>query len=177
MSVKSKVLLAVLAMLQGMSWAQGTADNPTSDAFDAGFQAAIHIGGQAPNGTLSERFGLSNTVGLSVYRLSSVGWRWGVHYRFQTGSDVREPGLLDNLRDPSGRIIDNEGRIALVTTQQRGTILSLSAGRLFRRPSCRADRGCCWRFLEGSGSTKCISKTGETASLNSMNPTSKGMTA
>ncbi len=131
MSVKSKVLLAVLAMLQGMSWAQGTADNPTSDAFDAGFQAAIHIGGQAPNGTLSERFGLSNTVGLSVYRLSSVGWRWGVHYRFQTGSDVREPGLLDNLRDPSGRIIDNEGRIALVTTQQRGTILSLSAGRLF----------------------------------------------
>ncbi len=131
MKIKSKLLIAALALLQGTSWAQGAGGSPAEGGFDPGFQAAIHVGGQAPNKALSERFGLSNTVGLSVYHLSAVGWRWGVHYRFQTGSDVREPGLLVNLRDPSGRIIDNEGRIALVTAQQRGTVFSLSAGRLF----------------------------------------------
>ncbi len=117
-----------LAHATGLSQVDDAAQRPGT--FDPGFQAAIHFGGQAPAGPLAERFGLSNTVGLSVYRLSAAGWRWGVHYRFQTGSDVREPGLLDNLRDPNGHIIDNEGRIALVTAQQRGTILSLSAGRL-----------------------------------------------
>lgn len=131
MRAKSIALMAALALLHGTAWSQAAQSDKTAGAFDPGFLAAIHIGGQAPDGPFSERFGLSNTVGISVYRLEAAGWRWGVHYRFQTGSEVREPGLLENLRDPSGRIIDNEGRIALVTAQQRGTILSLSAGRLF----------------------------------------------
>lgn len=93
---------------------------------------AIHAGGQMPTGNLAARFGPSNTVGLSVYHLSPAGWRFGAHYRFQTGAEVREPGLLNNLLDPNGYIVDNEGRIALVTPQQRGTLLLLSAGRIWR---------------------------------------------
>ncbi len=131
MKLPCTTLIIAGALLHGVAWSQGDPQGQKQGGFDPGFQAAIHVGGQVPDGPLSERFGPSNTVGLSVYRLASAGWRWGIHYRFQTGSQVKEPGLLDNLRDPNGHIIDNEGRIALVTAQQRGTILSLSAGRLF----------------------------------------------
>ena len=71
----------------------------------------------------------ANTVGMGVRRTTASGWRFGFHYRFQTGSDVREPGLLQNLRDPNGHVIDNEGRIALLTPQQRGTLFFGTLGR------------------------------------------------
>lgn len=98
-------------------------------AVSAGTQLVLHVGGQAPAGPLADRFGLSNTVGMGVRRTTHSGWRFGAHYRFQTGADVRETGLLQNLIDPNGHIVDNEGRIALVTAQQRGTLLFLTAGR------------------------------------------------
>lgn len=110
--------------------AQGVNGSGNAIGARPGFQAAIHAGVQVPSGDLARRFGVSNSVGLSAYRMDSHGWRWGCHYRFQTGADVREPGLLDNLRDPNGYLIDNEGRIALVTAQQRGTLLFLTGDRL-----------------------------------------------
>ena len=125
-------LLPVLFVLlpAGLS-AQSASTSPAPEDLGAvaGTQLILHFGGQAPTGVLADRFGLSNTVGVGVRRTTSAGWRFGAHYRFQTGADVREPGLLQNLRDPNGHIIDNEGRIALVTAQQRGTLLYLSAGR------------------------------------------------
>lgn len=106
-----------------------------------GYQAAIHVGGQVPAQSLADRFGASNTVGFSAYKIEANGWRWGCHYRFQTGSEVREPGLLGNLLDPNGRMVDNEGRIALVTPQQRGTLLTLSTGRLVQTSAFQAGSG------------------------------------
>jgi hypothetical protein len=126
MKAASPLLVWFLLCIPFLGWTQ------SEDArFDPGFQAAIHVGGQVPTGILAERFGASNTVGLSGYRLTSKGWRLGGHYRFQTGADVREPGLLDNLRDANGHIVDNEGQIALVTAQQRGTLFCVSIGRIW----------------------------------------------
>ena len=36
---------------------------------------------------------------------------------------------MQNLIDPNGHVIDNEGRIALLTAQQRGTLLLATLGR------------------------------------------------
>ena len=122
--------LVLVSMLVALSAQVVSAQE--SNGMIPGFQAAIHFGAQAPTGPLAERYGISNTVGFAMQRITSNGWRFGAHYRFQTGSDVREPGLLDNLRDPNGHIVDNEGRIALVTAQQRGTLLFMTAGRQWR---------------------------------------------
>lgn len=129
-SLLTAAVLALSALVADVVHAQGEARNGVDFNARPGFQAAIHAGVQVPAGALAQRFGVSNSVGLSAYRLDSHGWRWGAHYRFQTGADVREPGLLDNLRDPNGYLIDNEGRIALVTAQQRGTLLFLTGDRL-----------------------------------------------
>jgi hypothetical protein len=128
-------------VLLGHFRAEGQSQEVKPKVWSPGYQAAIHVGGQVPAGPLANRFGPSNTVGLSAYRIAESGWRWGCHYRFQTGSEVREPGLLGNLTDPSGLLVDNEGRIALVTPQQRGTVLAFSVGRLLTASA----------FREGSG--------------------------
>ena len=127
---RTALIGAILWLGMGLSLVRGQGTPAPTAAFAAGFQAVIHVGGQVPAAELADRFGPSNTVGLGAYRLTESGWRWGVQYRFQTGAEVREEGLLDNLRNASGYIIDNEGSIALVTAQQRGTMLSVSAGRI-----------------------------------------------
>lgn len=134
-------ILASLVFLASSLVAEAGEGGDDVRSWPSGFRMAIHVGGQSPMGPLADRFGLSNTVGLSGYFQNAEGWRWGAHYRFQTGADVREPGLLQNLRDPNGHIIDNEGRIALVTAQQRGTILALSAGRLIHADFLGAGAG------------------------------------
>ena len=127
------LLAAALSFFSG-GRAQSGGVNPGENAAApvVGTQLILHVGGQAPAGPLADRFGLSNTVGMGIRRSTASGWRFGLHYRFQTGADVREPGLLQNLVDPNGHIVDNEGRIALVTAQQRGTVFHVTAGRKWK---------------------------------------------
>lgn len=94
-----------------------------------GHQLLLHTALHVPWGDLADRFGTANTVGIGWRRTAESGWRYGFQYRFQTGADVREPGLLQNLIDSRGHVIDNEGRIALVTPQQRGTMVLATLGR------------------------------------------------
>jgi len=121
-------LSIVMTMVVLFCAAQDSGGNERSHS-RPGHQLLLHTGGHIPWGELSNRFGVANTVGLGWRRTVGSGWRYGLQYRFQTGADVREPGLLQNLVDPNGHIIDNEGRIALVTPQQRGTLLLATLGR------------------------------------------------
>ena len=91
----------------------------------------IESGLHTPWGDLSDRFGISNTVGASFRVKTANRWLTGFGARFLTGSNVRQAGLLNNLKTEGGYLIDNEGSIALVTAQQRGTLLTASIGRLF----------------------------------------------
>ena len=67
--------------------------------------------------------------------------------------------LLSNLIDPNGHVIDNEGRIALLTAQERGTLLlppSAASGRprpAIPRPASSP------RWGPDSGNTGCASRT------------------
>ena len=127
LSIGHWVMLWALAPV--MTFAQGSMPDLPNRAPEAGTQLILHTGIHVPSGDLAQRFGAANTVGMGVRRTTTSGWRFGFQYRFQTGSDVREPGLLQNLRDPNGHIIDNEGRIALVAVQQRGTLFLGTIGR------------------------------------------------
>lgn len=127
MTSRLKAHWLTLGLVPFMLSAQGVPAQPP--AGEAGTQLILHTGIHAPTGDLALRFGAANTVGMGVRRTTASGWRFGFHYRFQTGSDVREPGLLQNLRDPNGHVIDNEGRVALLTPQQRGTLFFGTLGR------------------------------------------------
>ena len=115
-------MAALASMAQDPNSGQRSAARP-------GHQLILHTGIHVPWGELADRFGIANTVGIGWRRTANSGWRYGAQYRFQTGSEVREPGLLQNLVDPNGNVIDNEGRIALITPQQRGTLIMATIGR------------------------------------------------
>ena len=104
-------------------------DSGQRSAARPGHQLLLHTGIHVPWGELADHFGIANTVGIGWRRTANSGWRYGAQYRFQTGSEVREPGLLQNMVDPNGNVIDNEGRIALITPQQRGTLILATLGR------------------------------------------------
>ena len=120
------LVLASIAIVQTASCQDGPEVRPH---VQPGHQLLIHAALHVPWGDLADRFGTANTVGIGWRRTAASGWRYGFQYRFQTGADVREPGLLQNLIDSRGHVIDNEGRIALITPQQRGTLMMATLGR------------------------------------------------
>ncbi len=130
MSFAYRRLLPAIAITWAalLSSAQESQGHQRSSAIP-GHQLLLHTGIHVPWGELADRFGMANTVGMGWRRTSNSGWRYGFQYRFQTGSEVRQLGLLQNLVDPNGNVIDNEGRIALITPQQRGTLLMATLGR------------------------------------------------
>lgn len=135
--------LLVFLISSVASLAQTDASGAGQERTSPGTQLILHVGGQLPTKALSNRFGWSNTVGMGVRRSTPSGWRFSLEYRFQTGSDVREAGLLQNLRDTNGYIIDNEGRIALVTAQQRGTLFLAGMGRKWPTGGRHPETGMC----------------------------------
>lgn len=123
-------LLLLFLVCFAVHWtARGQGDPEGRSGINPGHQLLIHTALHVPWGDLADRFGAANTVGIGWRRTAGSGWRYGFQYRFQTGADVREPGLLQNLIDSRGHVIDNEGRIALVTPQQRGTMVLATLGR------------------------------------------------
>ncbi len=59
---------------------------------------------------------------MGVRRTTASGWRFGFHYRFQTGSDVREPGCCKTYGTPMVTSSTTKAALALLTPQQRGTL-------------------------------------------------------
>ena len=70
-------------------------------------------------GDLADRFGPANTVGIGWRRTAASGWRYGSPIPLSDRGRRSGTGTLSNLIDPNGHVIDNEGRIALLTAQQR----------------------------------------------------------
>jgi len=130
MPLRHALLLPLLVCISSIHWTVRCQAPPEErPGASPGHQLLLHTALHVPWGDLADRFGAANTVGIGWRRTAESGWRYGFQYRFQTGADVREPGLLQNLIDSRGHVIDNEGRIALVTPQQRGTMVLATLGR------------------------------------------------
>jgi len=129
-SLRASLLCTALLLAFSLSWGLISAQTRAIESIRAA-HITMEAGLHAPWGDLGDRYGVSNTVGVSFRVKTPERWMSGFGARFLTGSDVRQEGLLQNLKTEGGYIIDNEGRIALVTSQQRGTLLTASFGRLF----------------------------------------------
>jgi hypothetical protein len=101
------------------------------DSSVATSQIAAHFAFQRPSYDLEERFGDNAAVGAAYYFKTKTNFHLGAEFSFLFGNNVKEPGILSNLRTDAGEIIDNKGQIATVLIQQRGYAVTLSAGRIF----------------------------------------------
>ncbi len=87
---------------------------------------------QIPGGDLEYRFGNNHNIGLGFHIKSKTNWYYGVQATYLTGNRVfQEKGFLSNLKVEGGYILDNQGRLAKISLQQRGFTVTADGGYLF----------------------------------------------
>lgn len=86
---------------------------------------------QLPGGDLVERFGSNNNIGLAAWRKFSNNITLGAEGGFIFGNQVRDPGILHNVINSAGQIVDQDGEMADVFLFERGWSAFATAGRIF----------------------------------------------
>jgi hypothetical protein len=86
---------------------------------------------QIPEGDMRDRFGANSNIGISVLRKTRKDLFLGAEGGFLFGEKVREQGLLQNLINRAGQIVDQEGEMADVLLYERGYTVMGVAGMLF----------------------------------------------
>lgn len=86
---------------------------------------------QWPGGDLGERFGSNNNVGLGAWWKSKKNFTLGGEGSLIFGNQVIEPGILGNVINSAGQVVDQDGVMADVFLYQRGWSAFATAGRIF----------------------------------------------
>ena len=123
------ILLAALAWCLPSFKANAQGSVKDSTIFSPNF--SFHFGWQWPSGDMEERFGSNGVAGASFNIKDRRNFIYGIDFSYMFGTEVKEPGLLQNLYTDNGEILDNEGQVAPVFIQQRGYNLMLSVGKIF----------------------------------------------
>lgn len=85
---------------------------------------------QLPGGDLADRFGTNSNLSLGAFRKFRSNITVGVEGGFLFGDRVIEPGILGNIINSQGQIVDAEGVMADVFLFQRGWTAFVTAGRI-----------------------------------------------
>ncbi|MBL7938913.1 MAG: hypothetical protein JNL43_06090 [Flavobacteriales bacterium] len=86
---------------------------------------------QFPGGDMAERFGTNSNVGLGAFRKFRNNYFLGAEGSFIFGNNVSEPGILRNVINSAGQIVDADGAQADVFLYERGWTVFATAGRIF----------------------------------------------
>lgn len=124
--MRAPLVLLGLALSNALCMAQTMAD--TGIALTA-VQASYAQ--QLPGGDLFERFGSNNNVGLGGWWKSRSGYTLGAEGNMLFGNQVREPGILRNVINSAGQVVDQDGTMADVFLFERGWSAFATAGRIF----------------------------------------------
>ena len=101
----------------------------------------LHGGIGASAGDLGSRFTQGGNVGMGLHVKFPSGFYTGIQADFGFGMTLVEPGVLSNLLNPAGQLIDNEGQVALLALSGRSGLVTLDAGRLFPLRRTNANSG------------------------------------
>jgi hypothetical protein len=126
--MKAAFFLALMGLIAGPSFGQGGASIRDSSIALVAVQASYAH--QWPGGDLATRFGANSNLGLSAYRKLKSNWLFGAEGSFLFGNQVREPGILRNVINSAGQVVDQDGVMADVFLFQRGWSVFGFAGRL-----------------------------------------------
>ncbi len=110
----------------------------------------LHGGIGSSAGDLGDRFGQGGHVGVGIHVKFPSGFYTGLQADFGFGMKLREQGVLSNLLNPAGQLIDNEGQVALLSLSGRSGLVTLDAGRLFPLRRTNANSGVLINFGLGS---------------------------
>lgn len=105
---------------------------------------------QLPAADLSERFGLSHSIGGGYTFMAKNRWLINVDGNFIFGNNIKDrAGVLAGITTADGHVINEEGTFANLAINERGYSFYLRTGRLFPIKSINPNSGIF--FLVGGG--------------------------
>jgi hypothetical protein len=91
----------------------------------------VSYGLYVPAGDLGDRFGNCSMISGNVLFKTTKNLLWGVSGGFFFSDNVKEPGLMNSLKNKDGYILGLDGLYADVRTYQRGYHVNFSIGKIF----------------------------------------------
>lgn len=91
----------------------------------------IQYGLNWTGGDLADRYGLTNAIGSHAGYKTKRNWIYGIDGNFFFGNDVRIEGLLQNLKDSRGEVLNTSGQPANISYFNRGFNINASVGKIF----------------------------------------------
>ena len=125
--MKEKLLLALFGMLL---WLPGWAQFGLNDSSAVLFPLNVGYSFQSPFGDMGNRFGTNHSISFGPAVKLRSNYTFGLQGAFLVSSNVEETGLLRNVIDDEGQILNTEGDPATVLIQQRGYTIMAYAGRI-----------------------------------------------
>ena len=86
---------------------------------------------QLPGGDLADRFGANSNLGIGALYKSRKNFLVGAEGSFIFGNKVVEPGILRNVINSSGQVVDQDGEMADVFLFERGWTAFGMVGKVF----------------------------------------------
>ena len=126
MDIRVPLATCLVVLLASASQGQGTFRDTTIRVVNVTASYSF----QMPSGELAQRYGNNSNVGLAVENKLRSNYLLGLEGSFLFGNQIREPGLLRNVRDANGVILDTEGEEAEVLLFQRGWSVFAVAGKV-----------------------------------------------
>ena len=120
------LLIAALCCTVTPALAQGTIRDTTIS------MVAVHLSyaQQFPGGDMAERFGTNSNIGIGAFNKWANGFLLGAEGSFIFGNKVNEPGILSNVINREGQIVDVDGQQADVFLYERGYTVFAVVGKL-----------------------------------------------
>lgn len=107
-----------------------TQRNVTEDRISTPY-VSIHYGANVPDGDFAERFGFTSHLGGIIGYKTNFNYILGIEGNFMFGNQVREPNLLENLKDAQGTVTNFSGTPAEILYFLRGFNLNGMMGFIF----------------------------------------------
>lgn len=122
-----KYLLLLLVCLVGITvQAQRDVSKPISTPY-----IGIHYGPNWTGGDLADRYGFTNSLGSHAGYKTKRNWIFGVDGNFFFGNDVKIDGIVQNLKDKKGQIVNTSGTPAIMLLMNRGFNVNASVSKIF----------------------------------------------
>ncbi|HLV41098.1 MAG TPA: hypothetical protein VKY37_02375 [Brumimicrobium sp.] len=109
----------------------------------------VQYGVNWTGGELADRYGLTNALGSHAGYKTKRNWIYGIDGNFFFGNDVKIDGLLQNLRDQSGHIMNTSGTPAIILYFNRGFNVNLSVSKILPLLNPNPNSGVMVQFSAG----------------------------
>jgi len=94
-----------------------------------------------PAGDLEQRFGWNMGIGGQFSYKTTSNWLLTAEMTYLFGNDLKEDGILDNLRTSNGEIINRYGEYANIILSERGYYIGAGLGKLINLNSSDPNSG------------------------------------